>query len=156
MKIKTILSLGALAATGVAYFGNGKFSKYQQVIKQLTFKLKNARNISFSGGNVQLKVDVEMINPTPTAIDVPGKLITIQNIHFFSLQGNNLGTATPNLSEISLPANGTRLVTNIPVTIPLSAIGNNITEIISILSDTSRLKITADIQAFGKQFTINA
>ena len=150
-----MLSLGALAATGIAYFGKDKLSQYQQVIDKLSFKLRNARNISFSGGNVQLKVDVEMINPTPTAINVPGKLITIRNINFYSLQGNMLGTAMPNLSDISLPANGKRLVTNIPVSLPLSAIGNNISEILSILSDTSRLKITADIEAFGKQFTIN-
>ena len=156
MNIKTILSLGALAATCAMYFGKGKFDKYREVADRLSLRLKNVGSINFSGGNVLLKVDVELINPTATAINVPGEQITIKNIHFFTLTGQQLGTATPNLSDINLPAQATRTISNIPVTLPISAIGDNISEILSILSDTSRLKITADIEAFGKQFTINA
>lgn len=156
MNIKTILSLGALAATGAIYFGKNKYDEYSGVIDNLKFNLKKVHNIGFSSGNVTLKADVELINPTATAITVPGNRITVKNLHFYSLSGNKLGVANPNISDISLPANGRREIQNIPVILDLSSITGNFSEILDIASNTENLKIQAEIEAFGKSFTLNA
>jgi len=156
MNIKTLLSLGALAATGAIYFGKDKYDEYSGVIENLKFNLKNVHNLGFSGGNVTLKADVELINPTATAVTIPGKRITVKNLHFYSLSGKKLGVASPNISDISLPANGSREITNVPVVLDLSSITGNFGEVMEIVSNTNNLKIQAEIEAFGKSFTLNA
>lgn len=156
MNIKTLLSLGALAATGAIYFGKDKYDEYSGVMENLSFNLKKVKNIGFSGGNVTLKADVELINPTATAITVPGKLITVKNLHFYSLSGKKLGVANPNISDISLPANDKREIQNVPVVLDLSSITGNFNEILEIASNTDNLEIQAEIEAFGKSFTLNA
>ncbi|MDT0643683.1 hypothetical protein RM553_12645 [Zunongwangia sp. F363] len=154
MNIKTILSLGALAATGAIYFGKGKYDEYSAVAKQMQFNLKNVKIHNPLQGT--LRVDVEIVNPTPTAVNVPGKLITIRNIHFYTLSGQLLGTANANINDISLPANASRLIQNIPVQLSMKNIGNSFSEVLDIAQDKNKLQIAADIEAFGKSFTVNA
>jgi hypothetical protein len=154
MNIKTILSVGALAATGAMYFGKGKYDEYREVADRMEFSLKKVKVHNVLQGT--LKVDVEIVNPTATAIEVPGNLITVRRIHFFSLSGQKLGTATTDISDLALPANGSRRITNIPVQLSLSTIGSNLSAVLEIAQDTDKLKIAADIEAFGKSFTVNA
>ena len=156
MNIKTILGATAVAVAGSAFLGKGQYDKYKNVADQMDFQLKNVKDIKFSNGNALMKVDVELINPTPTAVNIPGKQITIRDIHFYSKTWTKLGTANVNISEIALPANGSRLITNIPVTISLANIGKNFSEIWDIMIDTSTLEISADLEAFGKSFTVNS
>ncbi|MDT0689382.1 hypothetical protein RM549_06265 [Salegentibacter sp. F188] len=154
MNIKTILSVGALAITGFSYFGKGKYDEYREVADRMEFNLKNVKIHNPLQGT--LKVNVEIVNPTATAVTVPGNLITIKNIHFYTLSGKKLGTAKANISDISLPANSSREIQNIPVQLSLANIGNSFSEVLEIAQDTDKLKISADIQAFGKSFTVNA
>lgn len=156
MGIKTILGVGALAIGGFAYFGKGKYDNYKNVLGSLQFNLKSVKNVNLSGGNVLFNVDMELVNPTSTAIDVPGQQIVVKKLHFYSANGNYLGVATPNISNISMPANGTRLITNIPVKLSLATVGNSFSEILDIIGNTKLLQIKADLEAFGKSFTVNA
>jgi len=153
--IKTVLSLGALAATGIAVFSKGKYGEYKNVINSLQFKIEKIKKVSFQNG-VTFDVDINIINPTNTAIDVPGKQLVIKSIQFFAKNGNKLGVAQPNLSNIQLPANGSRLITNIPVQLSLSEIGENFSEILDIASNPKNIILSLEVEAFGQAFTINS
>ncbi len=155
MNLKAVLSLGALAATGFFVFGKDKFSEYTNVLENLEMDIKGIRNISFNR-EISFKVDVQISNPTNISINVPGNQLVIKNLHFYTLSGKKLGTAYPNIADINLPANNYRLITNIPVSLSMAEIGNNLAEILDIIGDQDKLKIAADIEAFGKSFTINA
>jgi len=153
--IKTVLSLGALAATGIAVFSKDKYGKYKNVINNLQFKIEKIKRVSFQNG-VTFDVDIKVSNPTSTAIDIPGEQLVIRTIHFFAKNGNKLGIATPNISNIQLPANGERLITNIPVQLSLSQIGENFSEILDIASNPENIILSLDVEAFGQAFTINS
>lgn len=154
MNIKALLSVGALAATGVLVFGKNKIGEYQNVLENLEFEVDKLKNISLKNG-VSFIIDLKVINPTNTAIDIPGKQLVIKTIHFYAKNGNKLGIAQPNISDIVLPANGSRLIINIPVQLSLSQIGENLSEVIDIATNPDKLILGVDIEAFGKQFTLN-
>lgn len=156
MNIKSILAVAAVAVGSSIFFGKNKYDQYSQVLNNLQFKLKNLKNISFNGGKVVFDVDIELINPTPVAIDIPGEKLVVKKLHFYTNTGKPLGIALPNLSNIEMPANGSRTITNIPVKLSLAEIGNSFSEILNIVLDPKQLKISADLQAFGKSFSVNA
>jgi len=154
MSIKLILGAAAIAAGGFIYFGKGKYDQYNSVLGNLSFKIKNIKKVKIVNGSITFDSDIEIQNPSNIGIDVPGKMVAIKNIHFYSQQGTYLGIATPNISDIQIPANGIRLITNIPVNVSLQTLGSSFTEIIGIVSNPDNLHITADIEVFGKSFTV--
>lgn len=154
MSIKMILGAAAIAAGGFIYYGKGKYDSYTTVLRNLNFKLKNIKKIKIVSGSITFDSDVEIQNSSNIGIDVPGKMVAIKNIHFYSNIGTYLGIATPNISDIQIPANGSRLITNIPVKVSLQTIGSSFSEIIGIVSNPDNLQIKADIEAFGKSFTV--
>jgi hypothetical protein len=154
MRSKLILTAAAIAAGGFLYFGKGKYDNYAKVFTGLKFKIKSIKKINMSSGIIGFDIDIEILNPSPTSLDVPGKQILLKKIHFYSKSGAYLGVAVPNISDISIPANGSRLITNIPVKVSLKTIGESFTEILGIVSNPNNLHITADIEAFGNQFTV--
>lgn len=155
MNIKTILGVGALAATGMAVFGKNKVSAYKNVLDRLQITITKIKEVSFNQ-EINFKVDIVIKNPTATAINVPGNLLTIKTLYFYSQNGKLLGKAYPNISKIALPANSAQPISNIPVSLSLADIGNNLAEILDIATNKDLLKIVAEIEAFGQSFTVNA
>ncbi len=155
MNIKALLSVGALAATGVLVFGKNKIGEYQNVMDNLQFEVDKIKNVSLKNG-ISFLINLKIINPTNTAINVPGKQLVIKTIHFYAKNGNKLGIAQPNISDIVLPANGSRLIITVPGQLSLSQIGENLSEILDIATNPDNLILGVDVEAFGKQFTINA
>jgi hypothetical protein len=154
MRSKLIITAAAIAAGGFLYFGKDKYDNYAKVFTGLKFKIKSVKNISMSSGIVGFDTDIEIQNPSPISLEVPGKQILLNKIHFYSKSGAYLGVAVPNISDISIPASSSRLITNIPVKVSLKTIGESFTEILGVVSDPKRLHITADIEAFGNKFTV--
>ncbi len=155
MNIKTILGVAAVTAVGSTLFGSNKVSKYGSLMENLEFEVKGARNIKLKNGIVYVDVDLAVINPTPIAIDIPGNNLVVKKIHFFTASGKKLGIAEPNISDINVPANGTRKITNIPARISLVTLGNNFSDVLTIMSNPKEnLKIETEISVFGKSFTV--
>lgn len=148
---KVILGAAAIAAGGLIYFGKGKYDK---VLNNLKFKLKNVKKIDMKKGIITFEIDVELTNTINQAIDIPGNKITLKNLHFLSPTGAYLGVAHPNISNIQMPANGSRTITNIPVQLSLATIGNSFSEVLGVVSNPGSLQIKADIEAFGKSITV--
>ncbi len=155
INLKTILSVAAVAAGGSLIFGGKKFGGYKNVIDNLQFNIKNIKGVKLQGSEVVFDTDVEIVNPTATAINVPGELIVVRTLHFFTPSGTKIGVATPNVSNIAMPANGSRIITNIPARVSLTSVGKSFSEVLNVVLDPDKLKVTADIEAFGKSFTVN-
>lgn len=155
MNLKTILTVSAVAMGSTLLFGGKKATNYMKVADNLQFGLKSVNGIDLKDRNIVFKADVELINPTEISIDIPGNNLVVKNIHFFTQSGVKLGTANVNVSEITLPANGSRVITNIPVVLSMDAIGASFSEILSIVSDPKQLNIEAELEVFGKSFTVN-
>lgn len=156
MNIKTILGVAAVAVAGSAFFGKEKISDLTSLKDQLQFKILNLKNIKFSNGQVIFDVDIKIVNPTSIAIDIPGKSLLLKTLHFFSPSGQKLAVSNANVSDITLPANGSRTITDVPTVVSLVTVGNSFNEVLDIVSDPKNLKIVADIEIFGKSFTVNA
>jgi hypothetical protein len=154
MNIKLILGAAAAAVGGFIYFGKGKYDNYNTVLANLQFKIKDIKKLDLVNGLIVFDSDIEILNPSNIAIDVPGNQILLKKIHFFSNSGAYLGVATPNISNIKMPANGSRLITNIPVKVSLKTVGNSFAEILGIISNPKNLHVKADIEAFGKSVTV--
>ena len=147
--------LGGIAAGAAYYFGKDKVKGYSQALENLSFNLKSVKNINFDGlGGLSLKADVQIVNPSNLDLSIPGSMINIQQIEFFTKSGQLLGTANTNINNIAISAQGTKLLQNIPVQIPISQALGNISELLDIVGDSSNLNIATTIEIFGKQFTL--
>ncbi len=155
MTIKTILLVSAAAIGGSMYLGNKKISGYKAVLDKMEVNPKGVRNFKLQGSKLAFNIDVELVNPTNIAVNVPGNLVTVKNLHFFTASGKRLGMATPNVSQIAIPANGSRLLTNIPALFDLKAIGASFSEAVEIALSPDTMLVTTDIEAFGTSFTVN-
>ena len=103
---------------------------------------------------MSLKADVEVVNASNLNLSVPGNLITIKKIQFYTKTGKLIGTANTNLSNIAIPRNGTQLIQNIPVQVPISQALGSITDILDIMENTANLQISTTVEVFGKEFII--
>jgi hypothetical protein len=154
LKTKIILSALALGATGLVLFGNRQVSGMNHIIQNLKTDIKKIRLKGVTGNNVRLSVDVDLINATSSSLNVPGKLVTVKTLRFFSPSGKYLGVADINLSNISIEANGVKTLQDIPVVISLRDITSSLPEILDIIKDSSTLVVKADVNAFGMDFTV--
>ena len=154
--LQKILTIGGVALGAAWYFGNNKVKNFSTALDNISFNLKNVKNLNLDGiGGLKVDADVEVINPTSTDLAIPGRLVNIKKIDFATNSGRYLGTAFTNISDIALPANSKRVLQNIPVEIAFSDALSNFTELIDIFSDTSKLRISTTIEALGKEFTID-
>ena len=156
MRTKAILLVGAVAAGASLLFGKTTFDKYRGVMDKMQFRIKGIKGVDLKSDGLYFNLDMELINPTNVAIDIPGEQVVVKTLHFYSPSGVKLGIAQPNISDISMPANGSRLITNIPVNISLANVGSSFNELISIATNPEQLKITADLEAFGNSFSVQA
>ena len=156
MNMKTILGVAAVAVGGSLFLGRNKINEYRNLADSLEFDITSVKGVKLQGANVVFDVDIKITNPTNVAVNVPGDLLLVKTLHFYTPSGKKIGVAHPNISNIQMPANGSREITNIPAQVSLSSVGNSFSEVIGIVSDPNQLRIGADLQAFGKSFTVNA
>ena len=156
MNIKAILMASAVAVGGSIFFANKKYRNYSEVLDKFEFNMKGVKNIKIIGSTIGFDVDIELVNPTNIAVDIPGDKLTVKTLHFITPSGKKIAEAHPNVSEISLPANGSRLLTNIPTVVDLIAIGSSFSETLALVLDPDKLVTAADMVLFGQSFTVTS
>ena len=156
MNTKAILLASAVAVGSTYIFGNRKYRNYSEVLEKIEYNMKGVKNIKIIGSTIGFDVDIELVNPTNIAVDVPGNRLTVKTLHFFTPSGKKIAEAHPNVSEISMPANGSRIITNIPTVVDLVAISGSFAETLSVVLDTDKLVTAADLVLFGKSFTVTS
>lgn len=101
---------------------------------------------------LEFKVDFKFINPLPEAFDLNGMIAKLQRIIIYDTQGKPLGVSTPNLSKLSIPANGTATLANVPFTVDATQLLKNILDYKNI--NLSNFKFEGIISILGTQHKI--
>lgn len=156
INLKSILLASAVAFGGSLFFGTKKYRNYSEVLEKMEFNLKGVKGLKLQGSSISFNVDVEIANPTNISVDVPGNRLTVKTLHFFTPSGKKIGVSHPNISEISLPANGSRIITNIPTVVDLAAVGSSFSETVAVILDPDKLITAADLELFGQSFTVKS
>ena len=155
----TIAKIGigiGLVAVAISLFKN----KAQQVVSQFSeisiipIGLKNF-NGKWNNGkpNVSFSLDLNFINPTPTAFSVDGVVLTLKKLVFYDQNGIYIGETNLNMSSLSIAAKSSTAVRNVPISLDLqTTLMNAITIVNSGGFDLSKIKTEVIISILGIEY----
>lgn len=155
--MKKYLFLGGLAYLGYQafQFGNNKVSQVKNVVERLKVRVTSINNVKIVDGGVTFYTNLEVINTTAQGLDVQSnQIVSIRRINFFTEGGQFLGVATPNITGINLPPNQSVNLKSIPTFVEIKNFGVVLDNAIGLFLDPNRLRITTEITALGKTFTV--
>ncbi|WDO13049.1 hypothetical protein MH928_17220 [Flavobacterium sp. WW92] len=152
MKTKTILIGLGVAVVGLAILGAAKVKNLADIFDKMSIKPVGIRKISFLNlSSTKFNLDVRLVNPTNQAFSVNGVVATLTRLVIY-YKGKYLAEADLNISEIEVPANGSVVISDIPVT------ADNLAAL-EVLFDfgnlnMKNLEITATVSALGIEYQI--
>jgi hypothetical protein len=159
MSISTIAKIGVgigVVAIAINLFKN----KAQKLVSQfgdisiIPIGFKNF-NGKWNNGkpNVSFNIDLNFINPTPTAFSADGVILTLKKLAFYDKNGVYIGETELNMSSLSIPAKSSTIVRNVPISLDLqTTLMNAITIINSGGFDLSKVKIEIIISILGIEY----
>ncbi|WP_121667286.1 hypothetical protein [Mesonia aquimarina] len=154
--MKKLLSIGLIVGGLAYYVGRTKFDEYSQTFDKMSVEFLGLQNVKIKNGGLEFETDLKLKNASQKPLDFDSnKNIVLKKIRFFSLDNQYIGEATPNISAISVPANGSAKLENIPTYLPLSDFGGIITNALNIVKG-EKLNLQIIVEALGKNYTINA
>lgn len=140
---------------GLAYLGWRLLGKKQQ-IDQLKDKLKihpkNIRNVKVVAGGIKMLIDINLINESDLDFSMNSLgAIKLKRINFFTGNGTPIGTAFPNISNITIAPNSNVLLPNVEAVVGTE----NITTVLNqILSGYDDIYTTSEVEILGVNYTI--
>jgi hypothetical protein len=153
--MKKALAIGALAITGLFFFGKRKAISVSQTLKSITIKVNGIKNIKLSGTSINFDTDLNLMNPTAQNLTIEtAGAITLSKLIFKDLNGNPIGESYPNITDINIPAGETLRLSKIPTSIPIGIIGSAINAIMSSLSNPGAILVSAEIDTPAGTFLI--
>lgn len=152
MKAKTVLIGLGIAIGGLALVGWQKAKSLKDTFDKMSIVPVALRKVDFiSLTTTRLNVDVRLVNPTQQAFSVSGVVATLKRLIVF-YKGKYVGSADLNITAFDVPANGTSLIKDIPLTVENFAALSILLDIGNI--DMKNLQITATIEALGSEYQI--
>lgn len=122
MSLKKVLVIGSIVALGF-YFLKEKAQKLTaqfSEVKILPIGFKNLGGKWNNGKpNVSFNIDLNFINPTPTAFSADGVILTLKKLVFYDQNGIYLGETALNMSSLNIPAKSSTIVRNVPISLDL-------------------------------------
>ena len=155
--MKKYIVIGGLALAGYQLFkaGSNKLGSIQNVAKNLIVKIASISTPNIVDGGVTFNTNLSISNPTSEPLNLDGNsIVTISKIDFYTASGDFLGESFPNITGISIPANSTIQIKNVPTFVRVVNFGNLLTNAINIYLDPKQLKIVSTISAFGQKFKV--
>jgi hypothetical protein len=159
MSISKIAKIGigiGIVAIAVNLFKN----KAQQLVSQfgdiaiIPIGFKNFSGKWNNGKpNVSFNIDLNFINPTPTAFSADGVILTLKKLMFYDQNGIYLGETTLNMSSLNIPAKSSTTVRNVPISLDLqTTLINAVTIINSGGFDFNKIKTEIVISILGMEY----
>jgi hypothetical protein len=103
--------------------------------------------------NVSFSLDLNFINPTPTAFSVDGVVLTLKKIVFYDQKGTYIGETNLNMSSLTIAAKASTTVRNVPISLDLqTTLMNAITVVNSGGFDLSKIKTEVIISILGIEY----
>lgn len=154
--MKKIAIISALVLGSVILLSKDKvkalFSEYEDTLNKLKIQLNDISDVDISNSTLTAKAILNITNPTLISIGAnSGGYITLKKLEFYTASGEYIGVATPNITNIELPAQQTISTPRIPLSIPLN--GNIIDLGIELMTNSKNLQVKGEVEAFGKIIT---
>jgi len=152
MKAGKIVLIAGLAVAGVAFYAYNKLNALRQVFDRMRIWPTGISNIKLSLTMLSFNLDIAVQNPSDTAFSISGASIATLKRIVVSRNGKFLGQADVDISTIEIPAYGSAEFKNLPFTVSLDNILNN------VLADTNiqlgQLSISAVVEVLGNNYVI--
>lgn len=152
MKAKYLL-FAAAALVGISALGAKKGFDLNEIIPQLQTTLKTIRKVNFSGSGINVVIDVTIKNPTNKALNFASAgAVTVKKLLVYDRNNNLVATAEPNINALSIPAGGSIVLENIPLS---TNYGNILDTILGGFStNPDDYTVVAEIGALGSSITV--
>lgn len=158
MSLKKIAVIGTVAA--VVYFllkdKAKKLTAQFGLVKIIPVGFKNL-NGKWNNGkpNVSFNLDLNFINPTPQHFKADGLIIVLKRLLFYDKNNIFLGQSDINMSSLSIPANSSTIIRNVPVSLDLQT---TLINAIAIINNGSflpaNIKTEAVISVLGIEYKL--
>ena len=153
MKKKHLLITGAVVAVlgTMAFVGKSKKDELSATMDRLRIRLSGFdwNALRFKDGNIEAKIDLRIINPTPNDFSFSG--LGMAQLRRVFIQGSNgqiIAQSNLNKPSIDIPANGNIELKNIKITGFTKAI-------LSLMSlGLDQIKTGVDLDVLGSTYTI--
>ncbi|MBA0884916.1 hypothetical protein [Flavobacterium undicola] len=158
MSLKKIVVAGGIFMLGYFLLKDKakKLTAQFGLVKILPVGFKNL-NGKWNNGkpSVSFNLDLNFINPTPQNFKADGVVIVLKKILFYDKNNVFLGQSDINMSSLSIPANSSTVVRNVPVLLDLqTTLINAITIINNGSFVPANIKIEAIISVLGIEYKL--
>lgn len=154
---KIIIGAGIIAIAGYFFieYKVKKIIELFQFVKIYPIAIKKF-NIKWNEGApfVTFNLDIKLVNPTPEIFSAKLLAVTLKRIMFYDKSNILLGTATVNTSSITIPANGSTTLFNIPIQLELQTVASTIISVIQKSFDLKDIRIETIVSVLGTEHKI--
>ncbi|RKR11124.1 hypothetical protein C8C83_2822 [Flavobacterium sp. 90] len=154
---KIIIGAGIIAIAGYFFIEY----KVQKIIERFQFvkvyptAIKKF-NIKWNEGSpfVSFNLDIKLVNPTPEVFSAKIVAVKLKRIIFYDKNNILLGTATVNTDAITIPANGSTTLFDIPIQLELKTIASTIISAIQNSFNLKDIRIESVVSILGTEHKI--
>lgn len=133
-KILAILGTVAVVGTGIYFYAKTKSKQLINQFDKIKTGISALRNFDAKFNDFKpyatFNLDLKFTNPTDQDFRANGIVVKLKRILMYDKQNRLLGTATPNVTGISIAKNSSTTLKNIPVRLEITASVLNIIQII--------------------------
>lgn len=148
---KKILITGVVVLGGLMLVGWNKAKNLTKVFSKMDIFPSGIKGIDLNWKRLFFKLDVTFMNGSNEDLSLNGYVVTLKRLDIY-YNGKYVASAYPYLTSISIPANNSLIVHDIPVEIPLTALPNILLQITDF--NVSLLKVNATVDVLGKEYLI--
>jgi len=156
--MKKLLIIAAIAAAGVGLYAHKKMNVYNDFVKYVTSKLGKIQGVKVNilTGEVNFLLDLIFTNPTNTAIDLSsGSLISLRKILVYNAANVLIASAETNINGISIPANASTTISQIPFKTSIKQVGGELQNIL-VPNYVNTFTAKVEVTALGKTYILDA
>ncbi|WP_337967189.1 hypothetical protein [uncultured Flavobacterium sp.] len=154
---KIIIGAGIVAIAGYFFIEY----KVQKIIERFQFvkifptSIKKF-NIKWNEGSpfVSFNLDIKLVNPTAEVFSAKIVAVKLKRIIFYDKNNILLGTATVNTDAITIPANGSTTLFDIPIQLELKTVASTIISAIQSSFNLKDIRIESVVSILGTEHKI--
>lgn len=154
---KVVIGVGILAVAGYLFldYKVKKIIEKFQFVKIYPTSIKNF-NVKWNDGQplISFNLDIKFTNPTTEVFSAKIIAVKLKRIIFYDKSNVQLGTATVNADALTIPANGSTTIYNIPIQLQLQTVATAIASAIQKDFGLKDIRIETIVSVLGTEYKI--
>lgn len=154
---KVVIGVGILAVAGYIFldYKVRKIIEKFQFVKIYPTSIKNF-NVKWNDGQplISFNLDIKFTNPTTEVFSAKIIAVKLKRIIFYDKSNVQLGTATVNADALTIPANGSTTIYNIPIQLQLQTVATAIASAIQKDFGLKDIRIETIVSVLGTEYKI--